>query len=73
MRYQVISVPAHGDAAAIDELNGFLGSHRVTRIERRLIEDGEQSYWTFCIGYVPTGDGESAPASKRGRGTPMRW
>ena len=47
------------------ELNGFLRSHRVLSVDRRWVDQGTESFWSFCVDYLETGGG-SAPAGKSG-------
>ncbi len=71
MRLHFVTVPVHGSAAAEDELNHFLGTHRVIAVERQLVADGPRSTWAVCVAYVDgpgvPGHGASAPdpAKKR--------
>ncbi len=54
MPFRIFLVPIlYGDDST-DELNAFIASHRVVHIERRWIEQGNQSAWAFCIEYVLT-------------------
>ena len=60
-RFFVIPIQDSGDAEA--QLNGFLGSHRVLSVDRRWVEQGGQSFWSFCVDYLPPG---SKPKPERG-------
>ena len=44
-------------ASGTEELNRFLRGHRVLAVERRLVEDGVNSCWTFCVEYLESGTG----------------
>lgn len=59
MRLQFFSIPAHGDAAAVAELNAFVSTHRVRELERRFVDAGVDSFWAICVSFV---DGEARPA-----------
>jgi superfamily II DNA helicase RecQ len=52
MSIEVFSINAKGDSVASEGLNQFLRSHRILSVERRLIEDGGQSFWTFAIDFM---------------------
>lgn len=39
-------------AMAEQELNGFLASHKVVSIERKLIDEGVNSFWAICVDYL---------------------
>ena len=60
MRLHFVSVPTHSSAAAEDELNAFLGSHRVVAVDRQLVADGARSAWAVCVEYV---DGDPVAAT----------
>jgi superfamily II DNA helicase RecQ len=47
-------------------LNRFLGSHRVLSIDRRWVDQGTESFWSFCVDYLETGQGGTT--SLRGTG-----
>ena len=67
-RIFLISV-LYGDEAT-EELNAFIASHRVAHIERKWIDQGTQSAWSFCIEYVlasPTRDGNPKSQLSRNR------
>jgi superfamily II DNA helicase RecQ len=70
MRLQFFSVPACGGDAAAVELNRFLATHRVLRVDRELVHDGAQSLWAVCVQWAPTADPEAprarAPGERKG-------
>ena len=52
MSFAFFLVPIEDDGGrAAKELNQFLSTHRVVNIQRRLIEQGANSAWTFCVEY----------------------
>ncbi len=63
MKYRFFSIPAWDPAASQDELNRFLGAHRVLSVDREFVTDGRHSLWCLCVSYA---DGETAttPRSK---------
>lgn len=65
MAFHFFTVPIHDpNAAAAAELNGFLRSHKVLSIDRRWVEQGAASFWSFCVDYL-----EAAPGgATNGRG-----
>ncbi|KAA3605507.1 MAG: hypothetical protein DWQ01_19505 [Planctomycetota bacterium] len=65
MRYQVLSIPAHGDAEAQAELDRFLASRRIVHVESHLVEAGPNSYWSFCVGYLVAERPKAKPTFKR--------
>ena len=62
MQYQVFKIPAWGSPGQVEEMNRFLRAHRVLTVERRLVEDGQNSFWTFCVEFLETSGG---PAGMR--------
>ncbi len=60
-QYKIFSIPAKGDRDVEEEMNQFLKLFRATHIHRKLIKDGENSYWTVMVEY----EGEfKTPAAK---------
>ena len=66
MAYRVFTLPVHDPGAAETELNGFLASHRVLSIDRRFVEEGERSFWTFCVDFVDARRGSSSASAAGG-------
>lgn len=70
MRLQFFSIPACGGDDAAAELNRFLSTHRVLRVDRELVHDGAQSLWAVCVQWAPTADPEAprarAPGERKG-------
>ena len=64
MRFHFITIPVFGESASEAELNRFVASHQVTRVERRFVEDGAESAWAVCVQYVEGGG--RAQSSKAG-------
>ena len=56
MSYRFFQIPARGDTQAEGELNQFLQSHRVLAVDRRWVEQGENSYWALSVDYHDTGN-----------------
>ena len=51
MSFKFFRVSVHRLDTAADELNRFLNSHRVDSVERQFVNQGENSYWLFCVEY----------------------
>ncbi len=62
--YRFFLIPVRQSEAAADELNRFLRSHRVLSVDRRWVDQGTESFWSFCVDYLDTGQGTTA--SQRG-------
>ncbi len=70
MSFKFFTVPIQDDGTAEAELNGFLRSHRVLSVDRRWVDQGAASFWSFCIDYLEhsTGSPGSARAGSAPRG-----
>jgi hypothetical protein len=49
MAYRFFQVPVRNSGAAEEELNRFLRGHRVLSVDRRWVDLGTESYWSFCV------------------------
>ena len=56
MKYRFFSVLALSPQSDESELNAFCARHRVASVDKALILDGANSYWSFCIGYQDGAD-----------------
>src|SRR5208337_4616636 len=52
MAFRFFTVPIQNAEQAEAELNGFLRGHKVLSIDRRWVEQGPTSFWTFCVDYI---------------------
>lgn len=62
MKYKFFAIPARNPEADEAVLNNFCSQHRVTFIEKQLVVDGVQSFWSICVTY--RNDTEAASDSK---------
>ena len=60
--------PVRDDATAAAGLNGFLRSHRVLTVDRRWVDQGAESFWSFCVDYLESAGGSSS----EGKNGPVR-
>jgi hypothetical protein len=71
MAYRFFQVPVRDSGAAEEELNRFLRSHRVLSVDRRWVDLGTESYWSFCVDYLETASVSGAslrlPGEARGK------
>jgi superfamily II DNA helicase RecQ len=65
MPFKLFTVPVSNGADAERELNGFLAAHRVLTVDRRLVEHGLSSFWSFCVDYLAPGAERASAASSR--------
>jgi superfamily II DNA helicase RecQ len=68
MAYRVFIVPIHDEGWATAELNGFLRSHRVLAVDRRWVERGSNSFWSFCVDYLESGSSTTFSKNNGGVG-----
>jgi superfamily II DNA helicase RecQ len=52
MPYKIFRIPARGCEASEKELNRFLASHSILKVEREFAGQGENSFWCFCVDYL---------------------
>jgi len=70
MPFRIFLIPIFYNDEATDELNAFIANHRVVHIERKWIDQGNQSAWAFCVEYVlssPALDGRPRSQISRNR------
>jgi hypothetical protein len=60
--YAFFWIPARRATDAQEELNRFLGGHRVIAVDRQFVSDGERSGWAVAVDYV--GGTPPAPGTK---------
>ena len=65
MKYRVFHIPTLFPQGGEAELNAFCASHRVASVDKALIQDGANSYWSFCVGYQE--GAEKTPPGNKGR------
>ena len=68
MAYRIFVVPIRDEGATTAELNKFLRSHRVLSVDRRWVDQGSESFWSFCVDYLESSGGGLAPPGKNGGG-----
>ena len=51
MSLRFFRIPVRDSHASEQELNGFLASHKILSMERHLIDEGSNSFWTICVDY----------------------
>ncbi len=66
MSFKFFIVSIHDDGQAEAELNAFLRGHKVLSVARRWVDQGPDSFWSFCVDYLPSAAAGGAP-SRGGR------
>lgn len=52
MKFSFFYIPVRGSQQAERELNIFLAGNRIVNVEKQCIQNGENSYWTFCVEWL---------------------
>ena len=63
MAYRFFLIPIRNCEQAGEELNRFLRGHRVLSVDRRWVDLGTESFWSFCVDYLETVQ-SSGPVAK---------
>ncbi|MGL5097607.1 MAG: HRDC domain-containing protein [Planctomycetia bacterium] len=66
MPYRVFVVPVR-DPEQVGVFNGFLSSQRILNVEKRFVDAGENSFWTFCVEFLPAQTGGGGVMARPGR------
>ena len=66
MQLRTFVLPIKNLSAAEAEMNAFLRSHRVLAVKKEFVNDGENSFWTFCVEYLESSTA-TPPAGAPGR------
>ena len=64
MAFKFFIIPVQGLEQAENELNAFLRSHKVLAVDRRWVDQGANSFWSFCVDYLERGAG-GGPGSRQ--------
>lgn len=67
MALKFFAISVHDEGSGEAALNGFLASHRIVTVERRLVDVGAASYWAICVDYLPSSAGKTSDR-RPGRG-----
>jgi superfamily II DNA helicase RecQ len=62
-QYRSFFVSPFGEASACDDLNGFLKSHRIINVEKRLVDGERGTGWLFLVEYGSEAKPQSGPSS----------
>ena len=52
MQYAFFTIPLRSGDGAVDEMNRFLRANRILAVDKRMVEGGENPYWSFCVEYL---------------------
>ena len=69
MQIKIFTLPVISDDKDTEELNHFLRAHKIIDVRRELVQTRDNSYWSFCVTYMPdsrvTAEVEKAIQSNR--------
>lgn len=66
MKVKFFAIPALDPTEAEDELNRFLGGHRVLTIDRELATERSGTFWAVCVTYLER-SATTSPSGKRSK------
>ena len=52
MQYKIYTIPVLGGEEQQDELNKFLRSHKIIKVDKEIVDISGNSYWSFCVTYM---------------------
>ena len=65
MKYRIFTIPVINPEAATSRLDQFLGATPIAQVEKHLVADGQNSFWTFCISYYDNSDEAAAVRARK--------
>ena len=66
MKFHVFTIEVRDPGPGQDALNAFCAQHRVTEVDKRFVDQGPCSSWTFFVATLD-GDGSARPVGERKR------
>ncbi len=64
MRLKFFTIPAFDVEAVESELKRFFAAHRIYKVDRHFVQDGEGSSWCLCVQYQEKTSGQAAPEKR---------
>ena len=52
MKYRFFHVSVLFAEEHTEKLNQFLSSHTVVNVDKQFVNNGDNSYWAFCVDYL---------------------
>ena len=65
MSFKFFTIPIQNYGQAEEELNAFLLSHKVLAVDRRWVDQGANSFWSFCVDYLDGGGSRGTGARQQ--------
>lgn len=60
MQVQIFSIQAIENKEDLQKLNAFLRGHKIIDIAKQFVNNGQDSYWSFCIRYIDSTNNTNA-------------
>ena len=64
MQYAIFTVPAVSGQEEQENMNKFLRSHKIVKVDKELITYSDSCCWTFCITYLQSPLSEQSSVSR---------
>jgi len=52
MQYKIFTIPITENDSETENLNRFLRANKVVKVDKELVENGDNVFWTFCVQYL---------------------
>ena len=52
MQIRIFSIPIPSSETESQELNKFLRSNKILKVESELVQAGKEAFWSFCVRYL---------------------
>ena len=67
MAFKTFTIPIRDSEASEADLNAFLRSHKVLSVDRIWVDQGSNSFWSFCVDYLESAVGSTGSSHRRDR------
>lgn len=65
MQIKIFNIPIPASEAMTEEMNVFLRSKRILQTESHIVNNGQGSFWSFCIKYLDHSSSSTVNKTKR--------
>lgn len=66
MSLKFFIIPINNIQEAEGELNAFLRAHRVLKMDRNWVDQGESSFWAICVDYLENSHHQATSGTREG-------
>ena len=64
MQIRIFHLPVAATEETVEEMNGFLRSHKIVDVKKELATINGNSCWTFCVTYLELNNGAGTESAK---------